>query len=165
MSHILDLNQLITLWSRLTIVFRIRLQISWSSLQGTITLESISSSSGFRVSGDSAAGSNQPDSPCFAAVTSKETRPGLTPQFLHQRLITTDVLDRHLRVGKLGPEVVLGTERGEESVERIGERGARVQERLDGISESARVFENLFRPSFDGGELPVEVVKLWVAGL
>ena len=93
-----------------------------------MTLESISSSSGLRVSDKIVV--TEPSTPiylvlCDSAVKDPEGG-ALTSQFLHQRLITPDVLDRHFGIGKLATQVVFRTERGEQGVERVGKGGARV---------------------------------------
>lgn len=129
-----------------------------------MTLESINSNSGLSVSNIIAMvdGSVSASSRSSAAKTSPSR---LTPQFLHQSLITPDILNGHVGIRELASQIIFRSKRRKEGIKGVRERASRVEERLDGIPEGLAVFKDLFGPRLDGGEFPVEVVEFWIAGL
>ena len=94
----------------------------------------------------------------------QKTDSRLTSQILHQSLIPSDILNSNLGIRELASQIILGSKRSKQRVERRRERRSRVEEGLDGISEYFGVFEDLFGSGFDGGEFAVVVVEFGVAG-
>lgn len=94
----------------------------------------------------------------------QKTDSRLTSQILHQSLIPSDILNSNLGIRELASQIILGSKRSKQRVERRRERRSRVEEGLDGVSEHFGVFEDLFGSGFDGGEFAVVVVEFGVAG-
>jgi hypothetical protein len=142
---------------------------------GVITRDSMSSSSGARVSDEE---------PKSASVQPRYLLRKRTPQILHQLLILSDIVHGDFRLRMSRREIVFATpDRAEEGSERCRERRSRGEQSfeensrvnggrtadsagaghtLHGISEHLGVLQDLFRSLLNDLEFPVTAqVILW----